>query len=187
MVAFNLFQSPDTGNCMFHALKESMDLRRTAVADRPYFPCRYLRRDLVAWMVNHRDYVMAKKEAYLASEYGVDGDNPKLSYARYLLQMLKRTIWGDNVTLQCFSKQHEAHVTVLVAGSLDERRFRHNAPLERADFVLVYNGHNHYMAAGKWSPLEIYWSSMGKILVVACRDRWSNSAYWSLLACWSPM
>ena len=90
------------GNCMFHALKGGMKLRNMTDKAAPYFPCRYLRRMLVAYMANNRDLMWKHKEASLRGRYGLAGgdDCPDpISFKEYLIRMLKRGQWGDDIIL----------------------------------------------------------------------------------------
>ena len=51
----------------------------------------------------------------------------------------------------------DLRITVVNSSALEEYRYRHNLPLHRADVVLVYNGRNHYLYAGKWT-LVLFWT-----------------------------
>ena len=85
---------------MFHALKGGLKLRNMTDKAAPYFPCRYLRRMLVAYMANNRDLIWKHKEASLRGRYGLEGgdDCPEpISYKEYLTRMLKRGQWGDDI------------------------------------------------------------------------------------------
>ena len=141
-----------TGNCLFHAFKGCLKVRTWAGHSAPYFPCRYARCMVVAWMAHNRSFVWKHKKVSLQSKYGVeDGDyvpNP-LSFKEYLRNMLKRGFWGEDVALYSFSCLFDLKITVLNSRSLEEYRYRHNQPLGEADVVLVYNGNNHYLYAGK--------------------------------------
>ena len=53
--------------------------------------------------------------------------------------------------LHSLSSLFELRITVFNSASREEYRYRHNLPLHRADVVLIYNGHNHYLYAGKWT------------------------------------
>ena len=82
---------------MFHALKGGLKLRKMTDKAAPYFPCRYLRRMLVAYMANNRDLMWKHKEASLRGRYGLAGgdDCPDpISFKEYLIRMMKRGQWG---------------------------------------------------------------------------------------------
>lgn len=135
---------------MFHALRTALPVRNRNNLQDPYYPSRYLRRDLVTWMINNRRYVMKVKGEYLRSTYGVEaGEAGLLSYSQYLRKLLDVTFYGDSAVLHSFSKQHECRITVLTCPTFRETRFRHNKPLQEVDFVLVYNANNHYSGAGR--------------------------------------
>ena len=159
------FQTRSSGNCLFHAFKGCMRVRHSGDKQSVYFPCRYLRRMVVAWMAHNRCCVLKHKLVSLQSKYGIeDGDyvpNP-ISYREYLKMMLKRSTWGEDVVLHSLASLFDLRITVYNSASREEYRYRHDLPLHRADVVLIYNGHNHYLYAGKWTLIQ-YWT---KILVV---------------------
>lgn len=57
--------------------------------------------------------------------------------------------FGDSILLMCLAWRWHVKITVLDASSLRELRFRHDTMINQADFVLVYNGKNHFVAASK--------------------------------------
>ena len=137
---------------MFHALKGCLKLRNTTDKNAPYFPCRYLRRMLVAYMANNSDLMWKHKEASLRRRYGLEGgdDCPEpISYKEYLTRMLKRRQWGDDIILHAFASLCDVRITVVNAARLEEYRIRHDIPLKKVDVVLIYNGWNHYSYAGE--------------------------------------
>ena len=111
-------------------------------------------------MVHHRQLVMKCKFWSLSSHYGVQveedpevqqsrGWAPPLSYRQYLHLMLQRDFWGDEVVLFVMSCMWSVRITVLNLKTLQEYRIRHDRHMEEADIVIVYNGANHFTAAGK--------------------------------------
>ena len=139
---------------MFHAIKSCMGTRKIFWKDAPYFPVRYLRRSIVAYILNHRRYFLVKKKWSLGSSYGVEredihGYQTPFSFKDYCLYLLDKRSWGDDVVLTAFSRMHGLRITVINAPRLEEYRVRHDVPLHQADMVLVYNGRSHYSAAGK--------------------------------------
>ena len=137
---------------MFHAVRGCMKLRTGGDHSAAYFPCRYLRRLIVAWMCHNRCMVWNHKKVSLMSKYGVeDGDvvpNP-ISFKDYLRKLLKRGFWGEDVVLYALSVIYDLRITVLNAHTLDEYRYRHSKPIAQADVVLIFMGSNHYLYAGK--------------------------------------
>lgn len=57
--------------------------------------------------------------------------------------------YGDHILLKAMSLKFGTKTTVLKAPTLTEERFRHQDPLKGADFVLVYNGCQHYSGTGE--------------------------------------
>ena len=147
-----LFQTRGNGNCLFHAMLGCLKIRTSSDKDSPYFPCRYMRRMVVAYMCHHRDFIWKHKEAALRGRYGVEGgdDCPDpISYREYLKRMLKRGTWGDDICIHAFACIAEIRITVFNTNRLEEYRVRHNLTLDKVDAVLVYNGRNHYSYAGE--------------------------------------
>ena len=137
---------------MFHALLGCLKIRTTSDKESPYYPVRYLRRQLVAYMCHHRELIWKLKEASLRSKYGVEGGDicpQPISYKEYLLKVLKRGFWGEDIILQTFSIMTKTRITVLNAEKLEEYRISHNLPMKKVDIVLVFNGRNHYSYAGE--------------------------------------
>ena len=109
-------------------------------------------------MVNHHQLVMKCKFWSLSSHYGVEveeevqqsrGWTPPLSYRQYLHLLLRKDFWGDEVVLFTVSCLWSVKITVFNSKTLQEYRIRHDRAMEEADIVLVYNGVNHFNAAGK--------------------------------------
>ena len=137
---------------MFHAFRGACKLRKFSDHDSPYFPCRYLRRQIVVYMCHQRDKIWKHKSASLRSKYGLDDEeNSPISYRQYLINMLKRSTWGEDVVIHALACQFRLKITVINAGreSIDESRYRHKLPMGAADMLLIYNGNNHYSFAGR--------------------------------------
>ena len=160
--------------------------------DAPYYPMRYFRRQVVAWMIKHHQLVMANKGVALMANYGLEEEDGQfkgpLSYKQYLWHVLQCHFWGDEIILYAISCMWNLWITVLNSRTLEEYRIWHSFSLADADVGIIYNCVNHYSAAGEcwspcWSPCSIYWSccsiywSHGSIYWLHC------SIYW--LHCWS--
>ena len=143
---------------MFHAVRGCLRLRKSADKEAPFYPCRYLRRAVVAHMAHQRHRVMKHKEPALRSKYGVannDLSDTPISYKQYLQFLLKSTTWGEDVVIYAISDPFKIKITSTNASRLDEYRCRHNQPLSVVDAILIFNGSNHYSFAGKWSFLHL--------------------------------
>ena len=125
-----------------------------------YFPNHYFRRMVVSFLVNHRQMVMKCKFWSLSSNYGVEveedpevqqarGWAPPLSYHQYLHLLLRKDFWADEVVLFAVSCMWSVKISVLNSKTMQEYRIRHDRCMEEADIVIVYNGSNHFIAAGK--------------------------------------
>ena len=149
-----VFQTKGAGNCLFHVIQGCLRLRKSADKEAPFYPCRYLRRAVVAHMAHQRHRVMKHKGAALRSKYGVannDLSDTPISYKQYLQFMLKSTTWGDDVVIYAISDLFKIKIISINASRLDEFRCRHNQTLRTVDTILIFNGSNHYSFAGKWS------------------------------------
>ena len=156
------------GNCLFHAFKGCLKVRGGEDKVSVYFPCRYLRRMIVAWMAHNRYFLFKHKKVSLQSKYGVEGGDycpEPISVKEYLRKMLKRSFWGEDVVLYALSCLFDLKITVVNGSTLDEHRFRHNQPLAAVDVVLVYNGHNHYIYAGRWTLVHLSGDSVGRCCI----------------------
>ena len=79
--------------------------------------------------------------------------------------MLKRTTWGEDVVIYSLATLFDLCITVVNSAALEEYRYWHNLPLHRADVVLVYNGRNHYLYAGKWTLVHMLDESAGRLYI----------------------
>ena len=139
---------------MFHAIQGCLSLRKSSDKEAPFYPGRYLRRAVVAHMAHQRHRVMKHKGAALRSTYGIANnelsDTP-LSYKQYLQFLLKSTTWGEDIVIYAISDLFRLKITSINTVRLDECRCRHSQSLRDVDAVLIFNGSNHYLYAGKWS------------------------------------
>ena len=97
-VAFLLQTESAGGNCLFAAIKASMNVHHINSKDAPYYPTRYFRRQVVAWMIKHHQLVMANKGVALMANYGLEEENEQfkgpLSYKQYLQHVLQHCFLG---------------------------------------------------------------------------------------------
>ena len=88
------------GNCLFAAIKVSMNVHHSNSKDAPYYPMRYFRKQVVAWMIKHHQLIMANKGVALMANYGLEEENDQfkgpLSYKQYLRHVLQHHFWGDH-------------------------------------------------------------------------------------------
>ena len=148
------FQTRSSGNCLFHAYRGCLRLRKSTDTEAPYYPCRYFRRHIVWFMVHNRDLLWKAKHLSLRAKYGVEGNDVfghPISFKEYLRSLLKRSFWGDDVVLYVLTCLFSTSITVINAVTLDEYRIRHTLPLSKVDVILVFNGANHYSYAGRWT------------------------------------
>ena len=57
------------------AIKASMNVHHSNSKDAPYYPTRYFRRQVVAWMIKHHQLIMANKGVALMANYGLEEEN----------------------------------------------------------------------------------------------------------------
>ena len=69
-------------------------------------------------------------------------------YATYLMKLLKREFWGDEIVLWSISMMWDLKISVVNSKTLQEYQRQHDCALCHIDVDLVYNSHNHYSAAG---------------------------------------
>ena len=101
-------------------------------------------------MAHNRTKMWKHKEASLRGLYGVEAEGEEiLSYRQYLIKMLNKSTWGEDICLHALSCLFQLKITVINASRLDEARYRHNLSLGAADVVLIFNGNNHYSFASK--------------------------------------
>ena len=75
-------------------------------------------------MAHNRSKIWKHKSASLKSLYGLDDDDhTPLSYRQYLIKMLNRSTWGEDVVLHALSCLFRMKITVVNANRLDEARY----------------------------------------------------------------
>ena len=118
--------------------------------DLVYFPNRYLRHQVVMYLVQQRAYFLATHKLYLLGQYtGTRGDPGPFSYKAYLMHLLDCDSWGDHIVLHAISKLWEVCIMILHSSNLRETRICHNKALGDAKVVVVFNDQSHYNGAGK--------------------------------------
>ena len=133
---------------MRHSL--NIQMPRYLHKDLVYFPNRYLRHQLVMYMVQQIAYFLATHKLYLLGQYmGTGGYPGPFSYKAYLMHLLDCDSWGDHIVLHTISKLWEVWVMILHSSNLRETRICHNKALGDAEVVMVFNDQAHYNGTGK--------------------------------------
>ena len=149
-----------------------MNVHHSNSKDAPYYPMKYFRRQVVAWMIKHHQLVMANKRVALMANYGLEEEDDQfkgpLSYKQYLQHVLQHCFLGDDIILYAISCMWNLQITVLNSRTLEEYQIWHSFSLVDADVGIVYNCGSHYSAAGEcwshcWSHCFIY---MGKLVAL---------------------
>ena len=143
------------GNCLYASVKRGMGVRVANNKDFPYYPTRYMRRQVPNWLVCNRQRVILHKGPYLRETYGLPDPDTRFpqpfSYKQYCRNVLDRHFWGDAIILYAISCLWSLKITVVNSQMLQQYRVRHSAPLKNADLGLVFNSSSHYTAAGRYS------------------------------------
>ena len=71
------------------------------------------------------------------------------TFVTYLKEMLKPSMWGDEIVLTVFSMMWQLTITVVTAETLLQSKIRHSRKLKDADMVLLHCGQNHYCGTGE--------------------------------------
>ena len=61
-----------------------MNVHHSNSKDAPYYPTRYFRRQVVAWMIKHCQLVMANKGVALMANYGLEEEDGQFKGATFL-------------------------------------------------------------------------------------------------------
>ena len=144
---------------MFVAVKKSLQVRHSGPGgakdkerELPYYPNRYFRRQVVHWMAMNRQKVMQYMGQAIRATYGVVDPTAShggpFDYATYLMKLLKREFWGDEIVLWSISMMWGLKISIVNSKTLQEYRIWHDCALCQLDVGLVYNSYNHYSAAG---------------------------------------
>ena len=143
------------GNCLYASVKRGMGVCVANNKDFPYYPTRYIRRQVANWLVCNHQRVILHKGPYLRETYGLPDPDTRFpqpfSYKQYCRNVLDRHFLGDAVILYAISCLWSLKITVVNSQTLQQYRVRHSAPLKNADLGLVFNSLSHYTAAGRYS------------------------------------
>ena len=102
------------------------------------------------FMANNRAKIWKHKEASLRGLYGVEAEGEDiLSYRQYLIKLLDKATWGDDVCIHALFCLFHLKITCVNTSQLDKARYRHDLPLGTMDVVLIFNGNNHYSFVGE--------------------------------------
>ena len=153
LVGCSMFQVGGMGNCLYASVKKGLGVRVANNRSHPYYPTRYMRRQVADWLVSNRQRVMMHKGPYLRETYGLADPTATFpqpfSYKQYCRQVLDKRFWEDAVILYAISCLWALKITVLNSQTLQEYRVRHGVAMRHVDIDLVFNGSCHYTAAGK--------------------------------------
>ena len=148
-----IFQVSGMGNCLYSSVKKGLGVCVANNKNHPYYPIRYMWRQVANWLVCNRQRVMLHKGPYLKETYGLldpDVTFPQpFSYKQYCRQVLDKHFWGDAVTLYAISCLWALKITVVNSQMLQEYRVRHGASMKDVDIGLMFNSSSHYTAAGE--------------------------------------
>ena len=156
-VGYLIFQVSGMGNCLYASVKKGLSVRVANNRSNPYYPTRYMHRQVADWLVSNRQRVMMHKGPYLRETYGLADPTATFpqpfSYKQYCRQVLDKRFWGNAVILYAILCLWALKITV-----------RHGVAMRHIDVGLVFNGSCHYTAAGKhlcfsssdWSLLIIF-------------------------------
>ena len=171
---FQLRYVPKDGSCMWRAILEGTNypaeyqselLQRQVVlfmVENIDFIFPVLKKHVLGTYgcirLSKEEYEKKEKDGSLTDIQKEDYLTPgPYSFLDYLLHLLERNSWGDyGVALSC-SLMWQIRVTIVVVDTrgdneeewIRQELFRHEAPLQSADLVLVFCGGNHYVPAGK--------------------------------------
>ena len=105
---------------------------------------------MVVFMAHNRAKIWKHKEASLWGLYGVEAEGEQiLSYRQYLIKLLNKATWGEDVCIHALSCLFGLKITCVNASRLDEARYHHNLPMGVVEVILIFNGNNHYSFTGK--------------------------------------
>lgn len=137
---------------MLTAIRRQLGIKCEEFPKDPYFPNHWLRRFIVMALVRHRDAILTKYKMFIASTYGVGDEEVPIgpfSYRTYCEAMLEDHQWGDEVMLYALALQCNLRIMMVYHPSLILYPITHMYSLRDADIVLVFNGKNHFSAAGE--------------------------------------
>ena len=109
---------------MFSVIKKALGGCHAGSRDYSYFPKWYFRRQIMAWMIKHRQLILQNKYIAMMSNCGIEEETSQfkgpLSYKQYLHHLLQRDFWGDEIVLYAISCMWHLKITVVNSQTLQE-------------------------------------------------------------------
>ena len=112
----------------------------------------HLKRQVVSFVVDHKEFFLAYLWKHILYEYNYPNSGHVFSFKSFLLYVLEKATWGDDMTLSILSIMWNVRATVIFPKSLCKLLLRHSEQdISNVELVVIYRGGSHYSAVGMYS------------------------------------
>ena len=131
--------------CLYNSIRKRFRVPVEYTAD-------HLKRQLVNFIVDNKEFFVAYLWKHILYEYNYEGSGHCFSFKSFLIYLLEKATWGDDMSLSVLSIMWNVRATVVFSKSLRKLNLRHSeADLSNVELVVIYSGGSHYSAVGKYS------------------------------------
>ena len=112
----------------------------------------HLKRQVVSFVVDHKEFFLTYLWKHILYEYNFPNSGHVFSFKSFLLYVLEKATWGDDMTLSILSIMWNVRATVIFPKSLGKLLLRHSEQdISNVELVVIYGGGSHYSAVGTYS------------------------------------
>ena len=112
----------------------------------------HLKRQVVSFVVDHKEFFLTYLWKHILYEYNFPNSGHVFSFKSFLLYVLEKATWGDDMTLSILSIMWNVRATVIFPKSLCKLLLRHSEQdISNVELVVIYGGGSHYSAVGMYS------------------------------------
>ena len=112
----------------------------------------HLKRHVVSFVVDHKEFFLTYLWKHILYEYNFPNSGHVFSFKSFLLYVLEKATWGDDMTLSILSIMWNVRATVIFPKSLCKLLLRHSEQdISNVELVVIYGGGSHYSAVSTYS------------------------------------
>ena len=136
----------------------------------------HLKRQVVSFVVDHKEFFLTYLWKHILYEYNFLNSGHVFSFKSFLLYVLEKATWGDDMTLSILSIRWNVRATVIFPKSLHKLLLRHSEQdISNVELVVIYGRGSHYSAVGMYSGQCHIYRVSDKVIWVATKVSWVSA------------